>query len=398
MLAQFGTLNMAAANLAAVTPLNKPALELSQATVLRAAYSQRQLYEVMVDFWSNHFNIYLGKDTDRFLKTIDDREVIRPNALGNFHDLLSASMHSPAMLIYLDNAHSTRDLPNENYAREIMELHTLSVNGGYSQTDVTEVARALTGWTVQGLKGAQPGDFIFAPRIHDDGEKHILGQVLPAGQGIRDGEIVADILANHPATANFISTKLVRRFVSDDPPSTLVTRAAAAFTSSHGNIATVMGTILHSDEFQSAFGQKFKRPFEFVASAIRSTNAHLTPGPQTVNLLGLLGQPLFRWESPNGFPDSAGAWASTTGMLYRWNFGLALAFNAFKEAPTGLATLVQPGEPSVMVDTLSRALIGEPVSDQAKAILVNVASSTTPAQAIPALTALLIGSPFFQYR
>jgi uncharacterized protein (DUF1800 family) len=398
MLAQFGTLNLSPADLAAVTPLNKPALELSQAAVLRAAYSRRQLNELMVDFWSNHFNIYLGKDTDRFLKTVDDREVIRPNALGIFHDLLSASMHSPAMLIYLDNAHSTRDLPNENYAREIMELHTLSVNGGYSQSDVTEVGRALTGWTVQGLKGAQPGDFIFAPRIHDDGEKHILSQVLPAGHGIQDGEMVADILANHPATANFISTKLVRRFVSDDPPPALVARAAAAFTASHGDIAVVMAAILHSDEFRSNFGQKFKRPLEFVVSAIRSTNARLTPGPQTINLLARLGQPLFRWESPNGFPDSAGAWASTSGMLNRWNFGLALAFNTLKEAPVALATLAQPGDPSSMVDALSGALIGEPVPDQAKTILVNIAASTTPEQAIPALTALLIGSPFFQYR
>jgi uncharacterized protein (DUF1800 family) len=159
-----------------------------------------------------------------------------------------------------------------------------------------------------------------------------------------------------------------------------------------------MATILHSDEFRNALGQKFKRPFEFIASAIRSTNARFTPGPQMINLLALLGQPLFRWESPNGFPDSAGAWASTSGMLYRWNFGLALAFNAFKETPVTLADLVKPGEPSSMVDTLAHALIGEPVSDQAKAILMNLAASTTPDQAIPALAALLIGSPFFQYR
>jgi uncharacterized protein (DUF1800 family) len=398
-LGQLSTMDMAPTDLTSVSPRKKPGLELSQATLLRAVYSHRQLNELMVDFWTNHFNINLAKDTDRYLKTVDDREVIRPNALGKFHELLSASMHSPAMLVYLDNARSSRNIPNENYARELMELHTLGVTGGYSQVDVTEVARALTGWTVEGLKGAHSTFFLYDPRIHDDGEKHILGQIFPAGQGIRDGEKVAELLANHPATAGFISAKLIRRFVSDDPQPGLAARATAAFTSSQGDLAKVMGTILHSDEFRASFNQKVKRPFEFVVSALRAMDARVSPGLQLLNFLTSMGQPLFRWESPNGFPDSAGAWATTNGMLTRWNFALALASNSIKESPVELSGLVSPGDPAeLVVDKLSEALIGEPVSDQAKSILMQLATTANTNQSLPALTALLVASPFFQYR
>ena len=399
LLKGYDTLAMGPVELNQVLPRQEPALQLIETTLLRAVYSHRQLNELMVDFWSNHFNIFLGKTTDRFLKTIDDREVIRPNALGKFADLLSASAHSPAMLIYLDNALSNKVNPNENYARELLELHTLSVNGGYTQIDVHDTARALTGWTVYGPLGLQPGTFFFNPKIHDDGQKTILGQNFPAGQGIKDGEQLLAILAAHPSTAGFIVTKLARRFVSDNPPASLIAKATTTFTNTGGDIAKVMSTILHSDEFKASLGQKIKRPFEYVASVLRVTGANIQAGPPTVYVLQQLGQAPFNWESPNGFPDAAGAWVSTSGVLGRWNYALALCFNALKDTSVDLSKLASnPTSQAAGVDALSLRLLGEALPANERQIILDFARNGNFDLLRPALVALILCTVSFQYR
>jgi uncharacterized protein (DUF1800 family) len=398
-LAAYDTLALSPVQLAQVTPLQKPGLQLIEATLARAVYSRRQLNELMVDFWSNHFNIYLNKTTDRYLKTIDDRKVIRPRALGKFSDLLSASAHSPAMLVYLDNALSNKTAPNENYGRELLELHTISVDGGYTQTDVHEAARALTGWTVYGPKGKDPGTFVFNPRIHDDGDKTILGVHFPAGQGMKDGEQLLSLLAEHPSTAGFLSAKLARRFVADDPPAALLARATTTFTQTGGDIAKVLGTILHSDEFKASLLQKVKRPLEYVVSALRVTGADVRPDLPTVNALRGLGQQPFGWQSPNGYPDSAGAWVSTNGVLRRWNYALALAFNALKDTHIDYAGLLPaPSSTAAGIDALALRLLGEPLPPNERQILLDFAGTGDFEKLAPALTALILCTVDFQYR
>ena len=316
-------------------------LELQQARLLRAVYSQRQLYEIMVDFWSNHFNIFAGKGANRWLTTSYDRDTIRPHALGGFRDLLLATAQSPAMLFYLDNwlsvapnvvalrlaPNSPRRGLNENYAREVMELHTLGVDGGYTQRDVEEVARCFTGWTIRQPRGE--AQFIFNPRIHDDGEKTVLGARIPAGGGINDGLKVIDLLARHPSTARFVSTKLARRFISDDPPASIINVAAEAFRQSDGNIRTVLRTIIDSPEFFSpeAYLAKVKKPLEYTASALRITGADVRVSRQLLRYLGRMGEPLFLAQPPTGYPDVAASWVSPDMLLTRINFVTDLVRN-----------------------------------------------------------------------
>jgi uncharacterized protein (DUF1800 family) len=398
-LGQYDTLSMAPADLLNVLPKERVVEQLVQATLLRAVNSRRQLNELMVDFWSNHFNIYIENSSDRMLKTVDDRDVIRPNALGKFSDLLSASAHSPAMLIYLDNALSRKENPNENYGRELLELHTLSVNEGYTQADVHDAARALTGWTIAGSKTAQSGTFFFNSKIHDDGEKTILGQHFPAGQGIKDGEQLLSMLAGHPSTAAFISTKLVRRFVNDNPPTSLVTKATDTFTKTGGDIAKVMSTILHSDEFKASLGQKIKRPFEYMVSAIRTLGANIKPAYTSIFLLNKFGQEPFYWESPNGYPDSAEAWINTSGVLNRWNYALALSFNAINDTKVNLTDLVPvPASLSAGIDTLGLRILGEPLPNPERQILLDFAGNGDFVSLLPALSALMLCTTNFQYR
>ena len=379
--------------------------ELQASRILRAVYSERQLQEVMVDFWTNHFNVFAGKGADRWLLVSYDRDTIRPNALGKFSDLLQATAQSPAMLFYLDNFQSVspnaqlgdgngqraqrgplaqlltggrannRNNPNvvnvgpslrmsnnpqqqrpqqqarrginENYARELMELHTLGVEGGYTQKDVQEVARCFTGWTILAPRGAgaatqamtngpradmlreNAGRFFFNPRAHDDGEKTVLGHKIPAGGGIKDGLAVLDILAHSSATAKFVATKLVRHFVSDNPPAGLVDRVAAAFTKSGGDIRETLRAIFVAPEFNSAeaYRAKVKRPFELAISAIRTLGAETTGGPQLHQWIARMGEPLYGFQTPNGYSDSAESWVNTGGLLERLNFGLMLASN-----------------------------------------------------------------------
>ncbi len=366
-------------------------VELQASRILRAVYSERQLLEVMVDFWSNHFNVFAGKGADRWLLTAYDRDTIRPHALGRFPELLLATAKSPAMLFYLDNFQSVspngqaspgnggrqrirqsflgqlmnrrldsnaRQQPgnpapenrprqrrgiNENYARELMELHTLGVDGGYTQKDVQEVARCFTGWTIFAPRGggaalaalmgeagrANAGTFFFNQRMHDDGEKVVLGHKISAGGGIQDGLKVLELLTRHPSTAKFISWKLVRHFVSDTPPPALVAKVAETYQKTDGDIRAMLKTIFLSNEFNSpeAYRAKLKRPFELAISAVRTLGADTNGGPQFHQWLARMGEPLYGFQTPNGYADTADAWVNTGALLERLNFGLSLASN-----------------------------------------------------------------------
>jgi uncharacterized protein (DUF1800 family) len=404
--------------------------ELSQQKILRAAYSSRQLQEVMVDFWFNHFNVFSGKGPTRIYLTEYERDTIRPHALGRFRDLLHATAKSPAMLFYLDNWQSaadpgattmvaaapvrpgarrraisvrprtTADLPasaggrrprglNENYARELMELHTLGVDGGYTQTDVQEVARAFTGWTIANPR--QGGSFRFEPRLHDFGEKTVLGQRLPAVGGQRDGERVLDILARHPSTATHIAVKLVRRFVADQPSRVLVERAAAAFRRTDGDIREVVRVIVTSPEFFDADSvrAKVKTPFEFVVSALRATGTDARTVLPLVQTLQQLGMPLYGCQPPTGYADTASAWVNTGALLNRMNFAVALAGGQLRgiRVPSELADRSPADARTALVNT---ALAGT-LSIETSA---TVARAVVTSQAI----ALVLGSPEFQRR
>jgi uncharacterized protein (DUF1800 family) len=313
------------------------AQDLMAAKLFRAVYSNRQLEEVLVDFWYNHFNVFLDKGADRYLVTAYERDAIRPHVLGKFEDLLRATAQSPAMLFFLDNWESAgpqspaaqrRHLGlNENYGRELLELHTLGVDGGYTQKDVTEVARCFTGWTIR--QPRQAGEFEFNARMHDDGEKLVLGTRIPAGGGIDDGFTVLHLLAHHPATARFVSHELAVRFIADDPPATLVNRMAATFLKKNGDLRAVLKTMFDSPEFWSrgAYRAKMKSPLEMVASSLRATNADVDFTFGLNNQLHQLGEPLYRKAEPTGYSNSGQEWLNSAGLLARMNFSVALANN-----------------------------------------------------------------------
>jgi uncharacterized protein (DUF1800 family) len=429
--------------------------ELFIARTGRAVASERQLQEVLVDFWANHFNVFAGKQQTRYYLAEFEHSAIRPHVLGNFRELLGAVAKSPAMLTYLDQAQSVADsgrltlvqprtpqrniragqralmdrttvgqlidrdrlpeqqkqrimaLPpeqyqrvrdmtltqaqefmaqlaanprrprgiNENYARELMELHTLGVDGGYTQQDVMEVARALTGWTLS-RGAAQGGEFVFRPETHDAEAKTILGQSFPAGKGQDEGERVLDLLANHPSTARFIATKLVRRFVSDEPPEALIDRAAATFTRTKGDLREVMRTIVTSDEFfaEDAYRAKVKTPFELVVSASRALGGQPDVTQGTAQLIARMGQPIYGRATPDGYPDMADEWINTGSILNRMNFGLAVGAGRLpgaRLAQWSTARELVNKTPSEQVDGLVRALFGGNVSADTRAILTN---------------------------
>jgi uncharacterized protein (DUF1800 family) len=393
--------------------------ELSQQRILRAAYSERQLEEVMVDFWMNHFNVFVGKGQVRQYLTEYERDMIRPRVLGKFRDLLGATAASPAMLFYLDNWQSTaapdaptsadadrtraplrrrRSLPeantvmrrrglNENYARELMELHTLGVDGGYTQKDVQEVARAFTGWTIANPRLG--GAFRFEPRLHDDGAKVVLGHRIKPGGGRKDGEQVLDLLARHPSTARFIATKLAVRFVADEPPSALVTRAADRFKATDGDIREVVRVIVTSPEFFASQRAKTKNPFEFVVSAVRVSSLDVTNALPFVQSLRDLGMPIYGAQPPTGYSEKAEAWINSGALLNRMNFAVAL---------TGGQTRALGGASPFRVataDDVRRELLTNGLgNDVSEATSATVAKASTAAQA----AALILGSPEFQKR
>ena len=320
-------------------PQQVVARDLMEGKLLRAVYSNRQLEEVLTDFWFNHFNVFLDKGADRYMVTEYERDAIRPHVLGKFKDLLEATAKSPAMLFYLDNWQSVGpNAPqvrarkgasglNENYGRELLELHTLGVDGGYTQKDVTEAARCFTGWTIQ--QPQRGGTFVFNRRTHDDGEKTVLAVRIPAGGGMEDGEKVLDIVAHHPATAHFISKNLAMRFVADDPPEALVERMAETFTKTGGDLRAVMKTMLESREFYSvaAYQSKLKSPLEVVASAARAVNADIDYAFSLANQVAQLGEPLYRKQEPTGYSNNSREWLNSAGLMARMNFAIQLADN-----------------------------------------------------------------------
>jgi uncharacterized protein (DUF1800 family) len=383
--------------------------DLAEGKLYRAIYGNRQLEEQLVDFWYNHFNVYLDKGADRFLVPTYEREAIRPHVLGHFRELLESTASSPAMLFYLDNwqsvapnavrrpmgARPQRGL-NENYARELMELHTLGVDGGYTQKDIIEVARCFTGWTIRNPQ--QGGSFQYNDRVHDKGEKTVLGVKIPAGGGKDDGEKVLDILARQPATAKFISRELAQRFVADDPPPALIERMAKTFLDSDGDIREVMKTMLLSKEFLSAgaYRAKVKTPFEMIASALRATGAEVDYALPLAQQIGTLGEPLYRKVEPTGYSSANAEWVSSASLLGRMNFAISLAQNKV---------------PGVQVD--AKRFLEDP-SREARQVLFTDATAVTkeaivkaladqkskdPKAASPAMVAgLVLGSPDFQRR
>ncbi len=445
--------------------------QLNASRILRAVYSERQLNEAMVDFWTNHFNVFAGKAAVRWLLPEYDRDVIRPNALGNFKDLLLATAKSPAMLFYLDNFQSMspnapankngnaqnqqrlqkmiqngnlpprarqrlketygatdaqldqklkqmRDTPpakqpkkqqrgiNENYAREVMELHTLGVEGGYTQKDIGEVARAFTGWTIidprgyrrsfaklNGMENARPGNrlmkqmglpedsesgaFFFNERWHDGGEKVILGQKVNEG-GMKDGLKVIDILVNHPSTAKFIARKLAVKFVSDNPSEALVSRIADAFHNSKGDIKTTLRALFTDKEFFATenYRAKIKTPFEVLTSAIRTLGAD-TNGRQVQTMLAKMGEPLYGFQAPTGYPDTAEDWVNTGALLERLNFAVALASNRIPGTRVDLKKFEAKGKTQILDQVAAAVLDGE-ISANTKAMLLKQLEQPLP--------------------
>ena len=448
--------------------------QLQQAKIIRAAYSERQLQEVMTDFWFNHFNVFVQKGADRVLTTAYERDAIRPNVFSKFGDLLKATAESPAMLFYLDNwtsaapnsgqandvetrlqrqldqiengrrmrrlersggagaavvdeadlekrhkqmqqtlervksARKNRGI-NENYAREVMELHTLGVDGGYTQKDVQEVARCFTGWTIRQPRAG--GNFYFNAALHDDGEKTVLGQKIPAGGGIQDGYKVIEILAKHPATAKFVSTKLARKFVSDTPSAALVEKMSRTFRQTDGDIRAVLKTMFNAPEFWASetYRAKIKTPFEMTVSALRALNGDTNGNPQFHKWLAQMGEGLFMAQPPTGYADTAQQWVNTGALLDRMNFALALSANRIPGTRVDLTKLA-PSSPTVtraqLLDHYAKLLLHAEPSPQTRATIDKSLGETELVMANSAgqnqnndaakIVGLLLGSPEFQ--
>ena len=436
--------------------------ELSMAKMTRAVYSERQLNEVMVDFWYNHFNVYAAKGADRWLITEYERDAIRPHVLGKFRDLLEATAKSPAMLFFLDNWLSADPVAwqkmqqeqqerrpmrmggpfgggpfggprfpqgrpgpngnpanakpkqerglNENYGRELMELHTLGVDGGYAQDDVINVAKAFTGWTIR--QPRRDPEFFFEERLHDNRVKTVLGHEIRRG-GMKDGEEVLDILACDPHTAHHISFELAERFVSDHPPEALVERMAQTFLKTDGDIREVMRAMIYSPEFWSkeTYRAKIKTPFELVASATRAVGAEVDVPLALVQWTNRIGQPLYQCEPPTGYSDKADTWVNAGALLSRMNFSLALASNRLRGAPVEVDSLIggdTAADPHATLDRAIQLLLGGQASQQTRDTLekqlndpqILRASLDDPVKRVNAamIAGLVLGSPEFQRR
>ncbi|MGB6430287.1 MAG: DUF1800 domain-containing protein [Candidatus Acidiferrales bacterium] len=427
--------------------------ELAMAKVDRAVYSERQLYEQMVDFWFNHFNIYVAKGQDAWLVTSFERDAIRPHAMGKFRDLLEATAKSPAMLFYLDNwlsvdpdaakrlqaerqermqrfgigpggfprfpnanqqqqAKKQQDRGlNENYGRELMELHTLGVDGGYTQQDVTEVARCFTGWTISTPR-INP-EFQFNDRLHDTKPKLVLGHKIDYG-GIKDGEAVLDLLASDPHTAHHISLEIAQHFVADKPPDALVDRMTKTYLSSDGDIRAVLHTMIYSPEFWSkdSYRAKIKTPFELVVSAARATGADATIPLLLVQWSARIGEPLYQCQPPTGYSDMADAWVNTGALLNRLNYSLALTGNRLRGVETNVAAVLGDSatgsDAHAALDAALTIFLGGEVSAETRDTLekqldtpqVLEAKLDDPVRAVNAdlIAGLVLGSPEFQRR
>ncbi len=435
--------------------------ELQASKLIRAVSSERQMQEVLTDFWFNHFNVFANKGADHYLITNYENQTIRPNIFGKFEDLLMATAKSPAMLFYLDNWLSTapdakmpdfqklrqmrqermnnQSAPNnprleirqmerpqqsnadpkmmekmaqqqapgkrrrginENYAREIMELHTLGVDGGYTQKDVQEVARCLTGWTLKQPRNG--GGFTYAPFMHDNGEKVVLGQKISAGGGQQDGEKVIKLLAHHPATAKFISTKLARKFVSDNPPASLIEKMSQTFLKKDGDLREVYKTMLTSSEFWAAesYRAKIKTPFEMTVSAVRALGAETNGSPQFHKWIQQMGEGLFLAQPPTGYADTAETWVNTGALLERMNFALALSGNKIFGTNVSFAPELKSAKPNEVADYFIKTILHGNISDQTRATLDKTLSDAQIANNgktdVAKIAGLILGSPEFQ--
>jgi uncharacterized protein (DUF1800 family) len=450
-----------------VLALNNPVAvinaEVQSSKLLRAIYSDRQLEEVLTDFWFNHFNVFIGKGADHYLITAYEREVIRPHVLGKFKDLLVATAQSPAMMFYLDNwqsegpdsdaAHGVptrganqgmngppgrrgamypaphaprpqqpppnaqnnqqkrRDGLNENYARELMELHTLGVNGGYTQQDVTQVARVFTGWSID--EPRQGGGFVYKARLHEPGEKKVLGHKVK-DKGENEGIQVLEILAHHPSTARFISTELAQRFVSDDPPKSLIDAMSRTYLKTDGDLRAVLECMFHASEFWApeAYRARVKTPFEFVVSSLRATNAEISDPQSLLATLNRMGMPLYGMQPPTGYSTRADVWVSSAALLDRMNFGLALAANRLPGATFNLGQLLNEDsvadvDPYQVQLKLEQTLIAGDLSKQThETIEARIVTPQAMAQFeypshpanVNVIVGLLLGSPEFQRK
>jgi uncharacterized protein (DUF1800 family) len=422
--------------------------ELTQGKLLRDIYSERQLEQVMTDFWFNHFNVFIGKGADRYMLTSYERDVIRPHALGKFEDLLVATAQSPAMLFYLDNwlsvgpdsdfalgipqrpvnpyqrryppyrpprPKANRSGLNENYGRELMELHTLGVNGGYTQKDVTEVARVFTGWTLK--QPREGGGFFFDERKHQPGVKVVLGhRIKPAGE--KEGREVLHMLAHNPATAKFVCTKLAVRFVSDNPPPALVDRMAKTFLKKDGEVREVLKTMLQSPEFWApdAYRAKVKTPLEFVVSAARASGADVSDAAPLARQLQVMGMPLYGAQPPTGYSTKAEAWVNSSALLDRMNFALALTagrLNGIQVASNLGESVTGTVDPQQTLAALENTLLDGDISKQTHDTIASRLQDNhpdpktdqhkspqagTPTSSVSMIEGLLLGSPEFQRR
>ncbi|MGH9420764.1 MAG: DUF1800 domain-containing protein [Thermoanaerobaculia bacterium] len=414
--------------------------------IYRAAESDRQLNEVMVVFWMNLFNVFSGKGIDRFLLTSYERDVIRPHIWGRFEDLLMATAKSPAMLFYLDNARSmaapenrsamqqrayggrlgggffgrraamappqSRNREgglNENYAREIMELHTLGVDGGYTQKDVTELARVLTGWTITRERdGGEGASFVFRQQMHDVAPKQVLGVRFGPGGGIDEGERMIHVLAHHPSTAHHIAYKLCQRLVADEPPPALVDRVARTFLKTDGDLRQTVKAVIASPEFwdPAVYRTKVKSPFEYTISAVRAVNAQITDPAPIARALQQIGEPLYGAQPPTGYSDKAGVWINTGALMNRLNFALSLASNKLPGVHGDVVSLIPTGEAadaSHSVEALAQALTGGSLTEETRnTIKSRIVERKAPAEdpwdntQLPTVAGLILGSPEFQ--
>jgi len=424
--------------------------ELAMAKTLRAIYSERQLQQVMDDFWLNHFNVYAGKGEVKWYLTSYERDVIQPHAFGKFRDLVTATAKSPAMLFYLDNFLSAdpnaaqraaqeraarqqmrrrpygypappRPQPqgqqkkqerglNENYGRELMELHTLGVDGGYTQKDVTEVARCFTGWTIE--KPREIARFKFDEKLHDPSPKIVLGKKIRAG-GMKDGEQVIELLAKNPNTAKFISTKLARRFVSDTPPPALVDRMAKTFQKSDGDIREVLRTMIYSPEFwtRDAYRAKVKTPYELVVSSVRALGTDVDTPMPLVQWVGRIGEPLYQCQPPTGYSDKAETWVNTGALLNRLNFSLAIAGNKVRGSRSDVQALLgtdSSSDPKAALDRAVQVFLGGQAAPSTVGTLEKQLENPQVVQAklddpvkqvdLGVVTGLVLGAPEFQRR
>jgi uncharacterized protein (DUF1800 family) len=397
-------------------------LEFQQLAVVRAALSERQLYEVMVDFWTNHFNVFFAKGADRFLTPSFIEEVIRPHALGTFEELLIATAQSPAMLFYLDNWQSVSPSSppdplsalrrggtrgkgarkpkgiNENYARELLELHTLGADGGYTQQDIIDVARLLTGWSIG--RPQQGADFEFHDWAHDKGEKHVLGVSFPAGHGMEEGIRLLTRLADHPATMHHVSRKLCQRFVNDDPPDGCVDDAVTAWERSGGDVREVLRAIFHGADFWAAKNQraKVKTPLEFVVSAVRAIGADPDTTPRLAQVVARLGQPLYLRVPPDGYPEKEEAWVNGGALLNRMNAAVALAAGRLPGVTSALDAIIPAtADREHLIAAVDEKLLHGSMSENTKAVISRHMSDIGDPLAARALAiGLAIGGPEFQ--